>query len=281
MGIPVIVGMPMALWIFVLMVVLSASNSVVSRFGKAASLMALISALSLLPANAADTTDDDINNRVRGVIKASDEAILSADLSARILTIPFRVGDAFSEGDLLIDFDCDVQKAEAEAVRAAYLAAQSRHQSNEEMKKFDAIGQFDLKISRAEMREASARSDAMAARIKSCTIVAPYDGKVAELHAHAFEKPAPNQPLIKIVGQQELEINLIVPSKWLSWLESGKAFQFIVDETGGSHTVTIHKIGAEVDAVSRTVPVIGQFEARPETILPGMSGTAVFDIPIE
>jgi len=224
---------------------------------------------------------DDQENKVRGVVKAKQEAVLSAELSARIIEIPFRAGDAFKKGDLLIGFDCEVQKAEADAVHAAHFAAQSRHKNNEEMKEYDAIGQFDLNISKAEMREAAARSRAMAARVQNCNIKAPYDGKVADLYVHAFEKPGPDQPLLKIVGRNDLELKLIVPSTWLGWLSADGEFDFVVDETGNTHPVSIEKIGAEVDAVSRTVPIIATFNTPPQSVLPGMSGTASFSIPAE
>ena len=81
---------------------------------------------------------------------------------------------------------------------------------------------------------------------------------------------------MKIVGSNDLELRLIVPSNWLSWLKIGESFSFQVDETGQQHVAQVTQVGAEVDAVSRTVPITAKFEAHPSTVLPGMSGTAVF-----
>jgi len=115
------------------------------------------------------------------------------------------------------------------------------------------------------------------ARTKDCVIQAPYSGRVAELAVNAFETPGVNQPLMKIIGSDELELRLIVPSNWLSWLKIGESFSFQVDETGDEHQALVTQVGAEVDAVSRTVAITAKFESLPATVLPGMSGTALFD----
>ncbi|MEO0851408.1 MAG: HlyD family secretion protein, partial [Pseudomonadota bacterium] len=119
----------------------------------------------------------------------------------------------------------------------------------------------------------------IAARIKGCKIIAPFDGRVAQLSINAHELPANDQPLMKIVGTGALELRLIVPSRWLSWVTPGTAFDFIIDETGARYEATVLRLGAEVDAVSGTVPIIATFEMLPAAVLPGMSGVAEFAAP--
>lgn len=213
---------------------------------------------------------------VRGVVKSYDQAVISVDLNARVLETPLRTGENFSEGDLLIRFDCERHHAEAKAAAAAYGAAESAYQTNVEMHKHGAAGEFDVNHSKSEMQSALAQSEATAARTKDCQVLAPFDGRVAELAINAFETAAPNQPLLKIVGNGNFELHLIVPSNWLAWLSVDSEFDFAIDETGKQHRALVSQIGAEVDAVSRTVAVIARFEESPESVLPGMSGTAYF-----
>ncbi len=216
---------------------------------------------------------------IRGVIKARREAVIQSDLSAPVAEAPKRTGDAFKKGDLLLRFECEAQLAEAAAAAAAYRAARARHDSDVEMKAHDAAGRFDVSLSKADMEEADARARAARARAKRCDILAPYDGKVAELWINPHETPRVDQPLIKIVGVEEMELRLIVPSAWLVWLQPGEAFNFAVDETGETLAATVDRIGAEVDAVSRTVPIIARATAPAGAILPGMSGSATFRRP--
>lgn len=219
------------------------------------------------------------SNEVRGVVKAKNEALLTAGLRAPVSKTPVRTGQAFEKGDTLLEFDCAGERAEADAARAAWQAAKARYDNQVEMQALDAAGQFDVVLAKAEMNEASARSRVIAARIKDCKITAPYAGKVAQISINAHEIPSTDQPIMKIVGNDDLELRLIVPSRWLGWLEVGGTFTFIVDETGEEFPATVDRLGAEVDAVSGTIPIIAIFVEKPASVLPGMSGTAQFSIP--
>ena len=213
---------------------------------------------------------------VRGVVKSDQEAVLSVDLNARVTETPVKEGESFSKDDVLVKFDCRIQKAEARAARAAYAASESAHKNNVELQQHGAVGELEVNVSKAEMNQALANSEAISARTRDCEILAPYDGRVAELVINAFETSAPNQPLLKIVSSGEFEVQLIVPSSWLSWMKIGSPFDFTVDETGELLSASVWQIGAEVDAVSRTVPVVARFTSLPNQVLPGMSGTAQF-----
>lgn len=240
----------------------------------------VIAALPMSTAMSAGISEATELDPVRGVVKSFHAAIFSVDLNARVLETPVRTGDYFSKGDVLLKLDCERQNAEATAARAAYRAAKVVYKSNVEMKSYGAAGELEVGVSEAEMESALAHADAIAARTKDCEIVAPFNGRVAELAINAHETSAPNQPLLKLVGNGDHELHLIVPSNWLAWLEVGNTFSFAVDETGKQHTAVVSQIGAEVDAISRTVPVIAHFEQFPSSVLPGMSGTAFFSSQI-
>jgi len=75
-----------------------------------------------------------------------------------------------------------------------------------------------------------------------------------------------------------LELSIIVPSKWMRWIDIGQRFNFAVDETGESFTAKIIRRGAAVDPVSQTIDItakpLGDIKA-----LTGMSGIARFETP--
>lgn len=213
---------------------------------------------------------------VRGVVKAEKEAIISVEFAAKVIKTPDGVGASFSENDTLFVFDCDALSADQKAAKASHMAAKRKYQNNLELQEHGAVGAIDVGISEAEMHEAKARVSSIKARSKNCTIKAPFDGRVAELGINPFETSSANAPLMKIVGTEALELRLIVPSIWLSWLKAGNLFEFQVDETGTSFQAEVVRVGAEVDAVSRTIPISAKFVQVPPTVLPGMSGTAYF-----
>ncbi|MEQ1669325.1 MAG: efflux RND transporter periplasmic adaptor subunit [Hyphomicrobium sp.] len=223
--------------------------------------------------------EDDLNVPVRGVIRALDQAALSTELQARVTIIGFREGQAFKKGDLLVAFDCERYRAEAQSADAVAREMRLTLESNQQLEKFRAVGKHDVEISRARVDKAEAEARSMKSRLQYCDVFAPYDGRVAELTINQYEQPQLNKPFLVIVGQSRLEIEVIVPSHWLSWLKPGTPLAFQVDETKREYAARVVRIGASVDAVSQMIKVIATFDAAVADVLPGMSGAAHFSRP--
>lgn len=213
----------------------------------------------------------------RGIVSSEARAVLGSDLVARIARLPFSDGDRFSAGDTLIEFDCRRYLAELEAAEAEEKVARLSVDENEELRKHRAVGLKELEISQAKHLKAQAGARALAVRVTQCKILAPYDGRVVERVANEHEIPRANEPILKIVDDRRLEIDLIIPSTWLAWLKPGATFDFLIDETQQRHAAQIRKIGATVDPVSQTIRVKGSFLSAPTDVLPGMSGSAYFE----
>ena len=225
---------------------------------------------------AGSTQPDKTTLPVRGMVRPLNQAAIATDLQTRVDAVHFKEGDAFKQGDVLIAFDCERQRAELAAVTAQHREMKLALDSASYLDKKRAVGRFEVEVSRARTEKAAADVAALQARIKQCVIVAPYDGRVSELLINAHETPTPGKPIISVVDETAFEIDLIVPSHWLRKLAVGASFKFSVDELGTMHSGKLVRIGAAIDAVSQSVKVIGKFDARPERVLSGMSGNALF-----
>ena len=214
--------------------------------------------------------------QVRAVIKANASATISVGISAQVQSFPFREGQSFNKGDVLVSFACDRLKAELRAKKAAYKARALVARNNTRLLRHQAVGKNELAVSISQMAEAEAIKDGQAVLVRQCKIIAPYDGKMVERLVNTHEIPAPNQPLFKIIDRSQVEVKLIVPSKWLVWLKPNSLFDVRLDETGTVLQAKITRLGAVVDAVSQTVKVTGALLSPSKKVLPGMSGAATF-----
>ncbi len=213
----------------------------------------------------------------RAIVKASAQATISVSLTAPVKTLSFKVGQAFTKDQVIVAFDCARYRAELRARQAIYSARREEVTNNDQLLRYGAMGASEVSISKSRMLEARALVEVQEAMVQQCIIRAPYDGRVVAQLINENETPGPNQPLIKIVGTSKTELELIVPSRWLVWLEEGVRFSFRVDETGETLDAKILRLGAVVDAVSQTIKVTGEFSSnQKKSVLPGMSGTATF-----
>jgi RND family efflux transporter MFP subunit len=213
-----------------------------------------------------------------GVVRARDQAVLGSRITALITQMPFEVGQSFRQGQVLIAFDCNQMRAQLRAAEAATAAYRRTYDTNVELDRYEAIGTNDVGVSQANLQRASAEADAIRAGLGQCQIVAPFAGTVVERQAHRHDVAASGQPLMTIQRLGTLEVELNAPSRWLTWLEPGAAFSFVVEETGQTISGRVTRLGAAVNPVSKTVRVTGAVDQN-DRVLPGMSGVARFPTP--
>ena len=237
----------------------------------------LLSGMLALSANAYAQTAS--NLPIRGVVRAVNVAAISTDLLVPIRQLNFRKGQKFRKGQTLVTFDCARFEAERGALLAERKVQSLTVENNLSLLKLNAVGQFELEISKAKLDKADAEIKRLDVRLSRCVVKAPFDGQVAETSTLQFETPQAGVPFIKIIETSQLEIDFIVPSNWLAWLRPKAKFSFRIDETGKTYDGQVLRLGAAVDPVSQTVEVRGRFSDLSEELFSGMSGTASFDGP--
>ena len=235
--------------------------------------LALIAAVSLVGGLALAGEPE---GRIRGVIRPITHSSISVDLPARVLRINALEGERFAKGDVIIEFDCRRQRAELAGAVAQHREMMLAVESQRFLERHNSAARLDLETAKAKAERAAADVAATQARIEQCTIVAPFDGRVAELAVRPMEIPVATRPLLTIYQDTAFEIELLVPSAWLVWLAAGTPFSFQIDETQRRYTVGVHRLGAAVETVSQMVKVIGRLDNTDGTIISGMSGTATF-----
>ncbi len=223
----------------------------------------------------AGSIGNDLNN-IRGLVKPYKTATLSSGIMGKIVKIPFRMGDVFKKGQTLVQFDCSLYNAEYAAARASLNAEKKKYENNLKLLDLNATSQIEVDISESNVHQAEAELQMAGVRVDRCVIKAPYSGRVIETRVNEHESVSPDLPLITILSDQQLEIELIVPSTWLNWLENDVEFDFRVDETGKDYKAKVEQLGASVDPVSQTIRVKGRFVDAADRVLSGMSGTARF-----
>jgi membrane fusion protein, multidrug efflux system len=217
-----------------------------------------------------------VADNVRGLIKPVERAVISSEITAKINKLPFKSGEKFKKGDLLVDFNCSFYRADLASAEAAYQSKQNVFKNNKELLALNATSEIDVSISESEMQVARAERTMRAIRVGQCKINAPYDGRVIEISVNEHEVVPADNEILSILNDGQLEIELIVPSNWLTWIKIGDAFTFLIDETGKTLSAKVTKTGAVVDPVSQTIKLTGKFEEKPDGVLSGMSGTAQF-----
>ena len=212
----------------------------------------------------------------RALVVASQEAILSSELAARIENIAVKEMQRFQKGDLLIQFDCSLYEAQKDVVSANANGALIKLKSDEQMLQMRSIGKYELELSISEYEKAKSELRIAELNVERCKIKAPFDGAVEEVVVNTFETIQPQVELMKIIQTDILELEMVVSSEWISWLTIGHPIKVYIDEIQKDFNASISGIGANVDPVSQTIQLKGTITDASPALLPGMSGRVVF-----
>lgn len=226
------------------------------------------------PLSAPVAPSSDFTPELRAQLAPRQFTELSSELAARIDRINTKIGDHFKKGDVLVVFDCSIENAEVAKARAAADQADKTYAINQRLLALKSIGDLELEVSQAEVGKAKADLAGAQAAQSKCTINAPFAGVTVEQKAREFQYATPGQPLLDIIDDRDLDLELIVPSRWLVWLKPGYPFHVQIDETGKSYPARVTRLGGRVDAVSQSIRVFGEITVDAPELMAGMSGKA-------
>jgi len=233
-------------------------------------LAAMLSCLAATPAMAQE---------IRAQLSPRDFTTLAAEIGAKVERITAREGEHFTKGQMLISFDCSVNRAQLDEARAALSAADKTVSVNQRLLELQTVGKLETELSVAESQKARAKVAAMSAMVSKCSVAAPFDGRVVEQKVRQQQFVQPGQALLDILDDSVLELDFVVPSKWLIWLKPGHSFQVAIDETGKTYPVKLTRVGARIDPVSQSVRVVGAVGGRYPELTAGMSGRVLLSPP--
>lgn len=235
-----------------------------------------IALMAFLLCTSAFAQETALDGRIRVQLTPYQQATLSTEIAANISKLPLREGQAFNEGQQLIEFDCSLLNAQLNKAEATAEAARAAHKVSVRLAELNSISTLEVEQAAAKVKETEAELSAMKVTVSKCSLKAPYKGRIAKLLVDANQYVTPGKPLMDILDTSRLEVRLIVPSRWLARLKADSRFTVQIEELGRAYPARIVRLGARIDPLSQSIPVTGEIIGAHEELLPGMSGWASF-----
>lgn len=208
---------------------------------------------------------------IRARLTAQRYTTLSAELQAKIKRIHVREGEKFKAKQILVELDCTLQKTQLDKASVQMRMTRKNFASHQHLSTLNAIGDVELMNSKADMLKAKADKAYYQALLNKCTIYAPYDGFAGEQKVRELQFVQQGEPLLDIFNITKLELEFIVPTRWLSWLKSGHRFDINIESTGKNYPAQVMRTALHADPVSQSVKVIALIDGYFQELIPGMN----------
>jgi len=271
-------------------------------------------AVALAPVERGRVEQTATNSRA-GTVEARRRAKLSPELGGRVVAIPHPAGDAVRAGEVVLELDAtlergevavrerDVQTARAEAERACLAAeraerelARNRRLAAEELLPADALDRFEsgareaaagCRAARAAEAGAGAALDVARRAVAKRTLVAPFDGVVADVSIEVGEWTTPSPPalpvppVLDILDPGSIYVELPMDEVDAGKLRPGLPARLTIDSHPGrtfaAHVARVAPYVVDVEAQNRTVAIEVELDEPHDQemgILPGTSADA-------
>ncbi len=208
-------------------------------------------------------------------------AKLSAELAARIASIPVEPGQRIAKGTVIAQLDCADIRIAAQRAQAALESSQARlkleqlqlQRSNElAAKNFISPAALDAKktdvaVVAAEVKLNAAARAATQRDVGKCTLRSPYPAIVEARLAHVGEFASPGTPVVQLWDTSRMQLSAQVQQADAEWLP--KAHPVFISQ-GVEYQVTLLRVSPAVNLAARTREARFNFGKPPPA--PGSNG---------
>lgn len=200
------------------------------------------------------------------------KSVLTAQVSAPIVSINKRMGSSFEPNETLIQLYDEVQKAGVGKAEGLLKKAQIGLDAKKRLFEDGVASLFD--VADFEAAVAVAKSDLALANYlyDCCTIDVPYPGYVSTLLVNDFETPQVGQPLIEVFDARVLLGKMLFDSPYIEKLYVGQKINIEVKEINETLEGTIVRIAPVIDPASGKFKVEAEVPNKNRRLKPGMSG---------
>lgn len=213
-------------------------------------------------------TDD---TQAVGSLRSRRGIVLRPEISGRITQLNFTDGQRVRKGQLLVQFDDQLQLAQVQQSLAELSIAQANQKRNQELVAQNFISQRSLDESAANLQVAQAKlalARATAARLK---ILAPFDGIAGIRLVNVGDYLKDGADIVNIEDIEAIYVDFRLPEQYQAKVKRGQTVVLDMDALPGrKYTAQIQAIDPLIDANGRSVSVRACIDNRQLQLRPGM-----------
>lgn len=205
-----------------------------------------------------------------GSVEAVKGVTLSNDAPGVITAIRFESGAEVKAGEILVELDSSVERAQLGSVLARRELAKTSLERNKALVDKGALPAAQLDTDEATLKSANADAAALQAQISRKTVRAPFAGKLGIRAVNLGQYLNPGTPITMLESKDALYVDFTLPQQKLELLALGTKVEFRAVGLSGVLSGAVAAIDTNVDPVSRSVRLRATVDDKAQKLRPGM-----------
>lgn len=168
-----------------------------------------------------------------GTLRSRQNVMMRPEVAGRILSLGFGDGARVNAGQVLVQLDDTLQRAEVQQSMAQLSIARANHKRNQDLVSQNFVAQRVLDESAASLQVAEAQVSLSCARLERMRIVAPFSGVVGIRNINVGDFVKDGADLINLEDIGMLYVDYRLPERYQAKLAPGQIVELKIDALPG------------------------------------------------
>jgi membrane fusion protein, multidrug efflux system len=191
-----------------------------------------------------------------GSLRSSQNVMLRPEVAGRVLSLGFADGARVRAGQVLVQMDDTLQRAEVQQSLAQMSIARANHKRNQELVAQNFIAQRSLDESAAALQVADAQLGLSCARLERMRLIAPFNGVVGIRNVNVGDYVKDGADLINLENIGSLYVDYRLPERYQTKVAPGQTIEVKLDAFSGLlFKAKVEAVDPLIDANGRSIGV--------------------------
>ncbi len=216
-----------------------------------------------------------------GSLRSRQSVMLRPEVGGRVKQIFFSDGQRVRKGQVLVQFEDQLQLAQLSQAKAELSIAEANAKRNQELVAQNFISQRSLDESAAALEVSRAKMALADATLQRLKVRAPFDGITGLKQFHVGDYLKDGADMVNLEDMDAVLVDFRLPERFQAKIRSGQTAQLTLDALPGRpFTAVVQAVDPLIEVNGRSVGVRGCIDNRHQQLRPGMFArvNAVFGV---
>jgi membrane fusion protein (multidrug efflux system) len=206
-----------------------------------------------------------------GSVAAVRGVAVSNESPGVVTAIHFESGDRVAAGQVLVELDTSVERAQLASAQARKDLAALGAGRSRTLAQTDAVSKAQLDGDEAQLKSSSADWGALQAQIDRKTVRAPFAGRLGMRTVNLGQYLNPGTAVTMLESLGSVYVDFSLPQQYLGEVKVGTPVRIAVAGAGGGELAgSVGAVDPTVDATTRTIKLRASVPNKQDRLRPGM-----------
>jgi len=206
-----------------------------------------------------------------GSLRSRQGTMVRAEVGGRVTQINFRDGQQIRRGQLLVQLDDRLQRAQVQQAQAELSIAQANHKRNSELVAQGFISQRGVDESAAAVQVALAKAELARATAARLRVLAPFDGVAGLRNISVGDYLKEGSDIVNLEDMSAMYVDFRLPERLQARVRPGQQARVQVEALPDrAFAAVVQAVDPQIDANGRSLNVRGCIDNRLLQLRPGM-----------